>query len=63
MWSVLTSDGFFAQSQDAVTRQGNPSKVRCGELLFFAAKADAYEESAYQVGKRVGQAAQVAMTN
>ena len=52
-FSVVTSDGFVAANGNALTRQGTPSKSRCAELLFYASKADAYEESAYLVGKRV----------
>ena len=58
-FSVVTSGGFVAANGNALTRQGTPSKSRCAELLFYASKADAYEESAYLVGKRVGQAARV----
>ena len=57
-WSVVTSDGFQYQTE-ALTRQGTQPKARCAEVLFYASKADAYEESAYLVGKRVGQAVQV----
>ena len=49
----------MAANGNALTRQGTPSMSRWAELLFYASKADAYEESAYLVGKRVGQAAQV----
>ena len=57
-WSVVTSDGFQHQT-GALTSQGTQSKARCAEVLFYVSKADAYEESAYLVGKREGQAVQV----
>ena len=57
-YSVVISDGFYAKQPEVGGRQAGGSKARCADLLFYVSKVDAYEESAYLVGKREGQSQQ-----
>ena len=57
-YSVVISDGFYAKQPEVGGRQAGGSKARCADLYFYASKVDAYEESAYLVGKREGQTQQ-----
>ena len=53
VYSVVTSDGFYDKHQGP---DGSASKAKLVDVLFFVAKGDAWEESAYVLGKRTHDA-------
>ena len=56
VWSVVVSDGFY---EGPVTSSGRAARLI--DVLFFASKRDAWEESAYLLGERTDEAPSVSL--